>query len=140
VQQVGEPQVQGQAPRPVREPLPGPVQDLVQKVSDGYFPAVERPLQLQDLQLTAGMVALEAEVRAEQPEEVLPPPRLHFPLKQGAGGAEVGAATGLALEDVILPDPLLVALISAAKASVTRSRVPCGSLSFAWAASVPVGR
>ena len=104
VQEADEPQVQGQVPRALREPLPGPDHDLVQQIGHRHFPAVERPFQLQDAQLAAGVLPKEAELRAEQPEELRAAPGLRVPLQQGDDGVEVGAPALLPLEDVILAD------------------------------------
>ena len=110
VEEIGEPEIQGQLPRAVRESLPGQDHDLVEQVVHRQLPPMQRPVLLQHPHLAAGMVAEEAEVRAEQPEEVLPPPVLHVPLQEGPGRAQVGPVAALALVDVILPDQLLVPL------------------------------
>ena len=51
---------------------------------------MERPLPFQDVQLAAGVVAQEAEVWPEQPEEVVAPPTLRVSLQHGAGRPQVG--------------------------------------------------
>ena len=108
VKEFGEPQVQSQVPRTIGELLQGSAQDLVQEIVHRHLAAVEDSLLLQHPQLAAGMVAQEPEVRAEQPEEVLRPPVLGLLLQQGTGRAQIGPVAGLALEEVVVPDPLLV--------------------------------
>jgi hypothetical protein len=110
LEQFGEPEVQVQVPRTVREPLPGPDQDFVQEVIHRHLAAVKQTLMLQDSQLAASMVAQAAEVRAEQSDEVLPMPVLLVPLQLGPGRAQVGPAAGFALEEIVLADALLVLL------------------------------
>ena len=69
---------------------------------------MKRSLPLQNANLSAGIVAQEFEVRAEQAEEVLPLPALYVPLQCRPGCSEVGPIAVLALEDVIATELLLV--------------------------------
>src|ERR1700687_4314482 len=101
VEEVDKPEIQPHVSRSVREPLPGLGGDLVHEIVDGHFAAVEQPLRLQDSQLAAGVVAQLTEVRVEQTEKVILATNLLVPLKDGPGGAQVGAVVELALEDEV---------------------------------------